>query len=70
MHNEHPELIQDIYWDEIFPTELPYTIAAQEFRTEPPQGSTANIEVPTEEQEFLPVVDEETADELVSREYQ
>ncbi|XP_064077405.1 bestrophin-4-like [Macrobrachium nipponense] len=27
MHEEHPELIQDIYWEEVFPAELPYTIA-------------------------------------------
>lgn len=26
MHHEHPELIKDQYWDEIFPTELPYTV--------------------------------------------
>ncbi|KAK7080996.1 hypothetical protein SK128_013260 [Halocaridina rubra] len=59
MHSEHPELIQDKYWDEIFPTELPYTIAAEQFRIEPPLGSTANIEVPEVEQEFLPLVEEE-----------
>ncbi|KAK4309385.1 hypothetical protein Pmani_018963 [Petrolisthes manimaculis] len=59
MHNEHPELIQDIYWEEVFPQELPYTIAAEQFRRDPPQGSTANLEVPEQEQEFLPVVEEE-----------
>lgn len=59
MHNEHPELIQDIYWEEVFPQELPYTVAAEQFRRDPPQGSTANLEVPEHEQEFLPVVEEE-----------
>lgn len=59
MHSEHPELIQDMYWDEVFPQELPYTIAAEQFRREPPQGSTANIEVSEQEQEFLPLVEEE-----------
>ncbi|XP_068241578.1 LOW QUALITY PROTEIN: uncharacterized protein [Palaemon carinicauda] len=63
MHSEHPELIQDKYWDEIFPSELPYTIAAEQFRIEPPQGSTANLEVPELEQEFLPLVEEEEEDE-------
>ncbi|XP_066974343.1 bestrophin homolog 24-like isoform X1 [Macrobrachium rosenbergii] len=63
MHSEHPELIQDKYWDEIFPTELPYTIAAEQFRIEPPQGSTANLEVPEVEQEFLPLVEEEEEEE-------
>ncbi|MPC16360.1 Bestrophin-3 [Portunus trituberculatus] len=59
MHSEHPELIQDMYWDEVFPQELPYTIAAEQFRREPPQGSTANIEVSEQDQEFLPMVEEE-----------
>lgn len=26
MHHEHPELIKDQYWEEVFPTELPYTV--------------------------------------------
>ncbi|KAG7160182.1 Bestrophin-2-like 6 [Homarus americanus] len=59
MHCEHPELIQDMYWDEVFPQELPYTIASEAYRREPPQGSTANIEVPETEQEFLPMMEEE-----------
>ncbi|MCL4131512.1 UNVERIFIED_CONTAM: hypothetical protein GTU68_056010 [Idotea baltica] len=65
MHNEHPELIQDIYWDEVYPIELPYTIAAQEFRTIPHLGSTANLSIPTEEQELLPMLEEESNEEMV-----
>ncbi|XP_026472227.1 bestrophin-4-like isoform X2 [Ctenocephalides felis] len=45
MHHDHPELIKDQYWDEVFPAGLPYTVAAQQFREEHPQPSTANIEV-------------------------
>ncbi|XP_047482780.1 bestrophin-2-like isoform X2 [Penaeus chinensis] len=59
MHNEHPDLIQDMYWDEIFPQELPYTVAAEQYRKEAPQGSTFHIQVPDEEQDFLPLVEEE-----------
>lgn len=62
MHSEHPELIQDLYWDEVFPQELPYTIASEQFRREPPQGSTANIEVSEQDQEFLPIVEEDEED--------
>ncbi len=29
-----PELTKDQWWDEIFPTELPYTVAAQKFKVE------------------------------------
>lgn len=45
MHHEHPELIRDQYWDEIFPNELPYSQAAEKFREEHPEPSTAKIEV-------------------------
>lgn len=45
MHHEHPELLRDQYWDEVFPVELPYTIAAEQYRDNIPEPSTANIEV-------------------------
>jgi bestrophin, other len=45
MHHEHPELLRDQYWDEVFPVELPYTIAAEQYRDNVPEPSTANIEV-------------------------
>ncbi|XP_019887650.1 bestrophin-4 isoform X2 [Ooceraea biroi] len=54
MHHEHPELIRDQYWDEIFPMELPYTAAAQAFREEPPQPSTAGIQLSAAQQELQP----------------
>ena len=65
MHAEHPELVKDQFWDEVtlqriptkltnrnlqgIPDELPYTVAAEEFRTDPWLGSTADVLV-TEEQ--------------------
>lgn len=45
MHHEHPELIKDQYWDEVFPNELPYTVATEKFREEHPESSTAKIEL-------------------------
>lgn len=54
MHHEHPELIRDQYWDEIFPTELPYTAAAEPFREEHPQPSTAGIQLSAAQQELQP----------------
>lgn len=45
MHHEHPELVRDQYWDEVFPSELPYTLASEPFREEHPLPSTANIAV-------------------------
>ncbi|XP_018311569.1 bestrophin-4 isoform X1 [Mycetomoellerius zeteki] len=54
MHHEHPELIRDQYWDEIFPAELPYTAAAQLYREEPPEPSTAGIQLSAAQQELQP----------------
>lgn len=45
MHHEHPDLVRDQYWDDVFPAELPYTSAAEPFREKAPQPSTANIAV-------------------------
>ncbi|KAH8270302.1 hypothetical protein KR018_006903, partial [Drosophila ironensis] len=42
MHQEHPELVKDQYWDEIFPNELPYTQPGM--RTSPPEASTARMD--------------------------
>ncbi|XP_011880372.1 PREDICTED: bestrophin-4 isoform X2 [Vollenhovia emeryi] len=54
MHHEHPELIRDQYWDEIFPTELPYTAASQPYREQPPEPSTAGIQLSAAQQELQP----------------
>ncbi|XP_076349140.1 uncharacterized protein LOC143246392 isoform X1 [Tachypleus tridentatus] len=62
MHQEHPELIKDQYWDEVMPPDLPYTVASRHFYSEPPQGSAASIIVPPDEAEFLPPVEEEEKD--------
>lgn len=53
MHHEHPELIRDQYWDEVFPTELPYTVAAEPYRDKHPEASTANIAVSDAEAEYI-----------------
>lgn len=42
MHNDHPTLVKDQYWDEVFP-ELPY--ADQSLRQAPPEPSTAKMDV-------------------------
>lgn len=51
MHHEHPQLVRDQYWDEIFPQELPYTLASEPFREKHPEPSTANIYVKNHEAE-------------------
>jgi len=54
MHQEHPEMVKDQYWDEIFPAELPYTEASRQYYSEPPQGSTRDVEVPPHKADFIP----------------
>ncbi|XP_076273843.1 bestrophin 1 isoform X6 [Rhynchophorus ferrugineus] len=59
MHHEHPELVRDQYWDEIFPQGLPYTpaaAAAESMRNTHPLPSTANIAVRPEEQAGTPQI--------------
>ncbi|XP_073997303.1 bestrophin 1 [Rhodnius prolixus] len=53
MHHEHPELIKDQYWEEVFPTELPHTVASQPFKDKVPQPSTANIAVSNVDAEYI-----------------
>ncbi|KAJ8985525.1 hypothetical protein NQ317_019908 [Molorchus minor] len=34
MHEEHPELLKDQYWDDVVPKDLPYTVASEHYRKE------------------------------------
>lgn len=43
MHHEHPELVKDQYWDEVYPNELPYETDAK--REQPPEPSTAKYDL-------------------------
>lgn len=53
MHHEHPELIKDQYWDEMFP-DIPNTIASQNIKDSIPLPSTANVEPKKGEDETVP----------------
>lgn len=46
MHHNHPTLVRDQYWDQVFPEELPYTLESLPFRESAPKPSTANLFVP------------------------
>lgn len=47
MHEEHPELLKDQYWDEVVPKELPYTVASEHYRREEPKGSAEQYKLKT-----------------------
>jgi hypothetical protein len=49
MHEEHPELLKDQYWEQVVPQDLPYNIASEHFRRSEPQGSTASLKVKAHE---------------------
>uniref|UniRef100_T1JF98 Bestrophin homolog n=1 Tax=Strigamia maritima TaxID=126957 RepID=T1JF98_STRMM len=55
IHQEHPELIKDQYWDEVMPQELPYTAATEQYRRKPPKGSAVDISIPDDQAEFVPM---------------
>lgn len=44
MHEEYPKMMKDQYWNEIFPSELPYTEATKHLQTAPFLGSAQAIE--------------------------
>ena len=45
MHEEHPELLKDQYWDEVVPKDLPYTVGSEHYRREEPKGSADSYKV-------------------------
>ncbi|XP_031631202.1 bestrophin-1 isoform X2 [Contarinia nasturtii] len=45
MHEEHPELLKDQYWEEVVPVDLPYTVASEHYRRYEPKGSAENYKV-------------------------
>jgi len=53
MHQEHPELVKDQYWEQVFPNEIPYNITSK--RTGPPASSTSYMKVPQKVYLFTPV---------------
>ncbi|XP_054721503.1 bestrophin-4-like [Uloborus diversus] len=52
MHQRHPLLVKDAFWDESEP-QLPYTRSSFNLRTQPHLGSAMNLDVNLEEAEFI-----------------
>ncbi|CAD7083458.1 unnamed protein product [Hermetia illucens] len=49
MHEEHPELLKDQYWEEVVPKDLPYTVASEHYRRTEPKGSAENYKIKKED---------------------
>ncbi|XP_055604391.1 bestrophin-1-like [Uranotaenia lowii] len=60
MHDEHPELLKDQYWEEVVPSELPYTVASEFYRREEPKGSAENYLVKESEAVYANVEEEKS----------
>ena len=39
-HNNTPELLRDVYWNQVVPSTLPYTEETAHYRKDEPKGST------------------------------
>ncbi|XP_034658283.1 uncharacterized protein LOC117895024 isoform X1 [Drosophila subobscura] len=49
MHEEHPELLRDQYWECVVPKDLPYTVASEHYRKDEPKGSAEKYKVKKED---------------------
>ena len=47
MHNDHPDLVKDQYWEQVFPINIPYETGGT-LPEEPPKHSTADLDVQQE----------------------
>nr|XP_023027933.1 bestrophin-2 isoform X2 [Leptinotarsa decemlineata] len=45
MHEEHPELLKDQYWDDVVPKDLPYTVASEHYRRQEPKCSADSYKI-------------------------
>nr|XP_022910491.1 bestrophin-1-like [Onthophagus taurus] len=54
IHEEHPKLMQDQYWNSSVPRHLPYTIGSEKYIEDIPNHSTDKMTVTKDEAEVLP----------------
>lgn len=45
LYEQHPQLMQDQYWRDLVPEQLPFTVASQKYVDDCPQASTANMNI-------------------------
>lgn len=45
MHEEHPELLKDQFWEEVVPKDLLYTVGSEYYRRYEPKGSAEDYKV-------------------------
>ncbi|KAA0187451.1 hypothetical protein HAZT_HAZT006174, partial [Hyalella azteca] len=63
MHEEHPELIKDMYFEDVVPAALPFTIASEHFRSNQAanHGSTMAVKIAEPLQEIIePLIEDKS----------
>lgn len=53
IHNSFPDLKRDQHWDQVAPTQMPFTIASQKYMHEHPVESTCNVSVQKNDQDLI-----------------
>lgn len=56
MHEEHPELLRDQYWECVVPKDLPYTVASEHYRRTEPKGSAEKYKVKTSDAMYANII--------------
>ena len=56
MHEEHPELLKDQYWEDVVPKDLPYTVASEQYRKQEPKGSAEMFKVKDSEAVYANII--------------
>lgn len=56
MHEEHPELLKDQFWEEVVPRSLPYTIASEPSRRFELKGSAEDYKVKENEALYANII--------------
>lgn len=56
MHEEHPELLKDQFWDDVVPKDLPYTVASEHYRREEPKGSADSYKIKAHDAMYANIV--------------
>lgn len=56
MHEEHPELLKDQYWDQVVPEDLPYTVASHHYRKYEPKGSAETYKIKEADQLYANII--------------
>ncbi|KAL1489718.1 hypothetical protein ABEB36_013654 [Hypothenemus hampei] len=53
IHQDHPKLMKDYYWQQTAPDSLPFTVASQQYMKETPVQSAQNLKIKKTDQDLI-----------------